>query len=290
MESVGVLPEMMKSKHYITALLFGAMVLTSCARHEPTRPVAFDKPNVPLLRKIALAAIAKRVPSVPHDRLKYEHAMYRLYRDHMFKQTNEMFSVEFEVEGSMQKVERDGETVFEVKSISVRIQPDGQIDKGGVSSNATRYLSTDLNPMRTRGSIGSPVWGDPFYPVSLDTSLSKPDRGQIEPIALRAIARFLPAIPTDDLEFDSLFYFHGDHSGSTGELSACSITFWQTSTIQERKTKTEVALSGQQLTVQIQPDGSVREKGVQRSPIGLTMNRQTIEDIERKRQNKTNGE
>ncbi|NQU39154.1 MAG: hypothetical protein HQ523_04305 [Lentisphaerae bacterium] len=281
---------MMKSKHYIAASLFGAMALTSCTRHEATRPVDFDKPDVSLLQKIALAAIAKRVPTITHDRLKHEHAMYQIYRDHMFKQTNEMLSVEFGVEDSMQEVERDGETVFEVQSISVTIQPDGQIDKGGVSSNATRYLTADLNPMRTRGSIGSPVWGDPFYPVLLDTPLSKPDRGQIESIALRAIARFLPAIPTDDLEFDSLSYFHGHHSGSTGELSACSITFWQTSTIQERKTKTEVALSGQQVTVQIQPDGSVREKGVQRSPIGLTMNRQTIEDIERKRQNKTNGE
>jgi len=277
----------MKQTCNTVALLLAIMTFASCARQEATRPVETQKPNVPILRQIALAAIARRVPSVQHDRLEYEHTLYQLYRDHMFKQTNEMFFVEFAVRNSLREVERDGENVFEVDSISVRVQPDGGIDKGGVSSNVTRYLTADLDLMRNRGRHGSPVCGEPFHPVPLDSPLPKPDRMQIESIALHAISRFLPAVNTDDLEFDGLLYFNGHHSGSTGAITAFSITFWQTSTIQERQTKTRVILEGQQVTVRIEPDGSVRRAGVNLSPLKFMMNRQSIQEIGRRRKNRS---
>lgn len=153
----------------IAVLFVGALTIVSCAKHEATLPVHIDTADVPLLREISLAAIAERIPSMSHDRLKYEHTTYHLYRDHFVEGTNEMFSVEFRVVDSMREVERDGENVFEVDSISAEIQPDGRIDDGGVGSNTTRYLTADLNPLQARGSTTSPVWGDPFYPVTLES-------------------------------------------------------------------------------------------------------------------------
>ena len=266
-----------------TPFLFCVVILVSCTKQEATRPVDIQKPDVPLLREIALAAIANRAPSLQRDRLEYDHTLYSLYRDHMFQETNEVFSVEFTVKTSPRKVRRDGEDVFEADSVSVTIQPDGQVDKGGVSSNVTRYLTADLDPTKYRGGRGVPIRGPPFFPVPLDKPLPKPTRAQVESIALGAISRFLPSIKAEHLEFDSLSFFQGTLPGATGIVSSYSITFWLANTVQERKTRTSVTIEGQEVAVQIQPDGRIREQDVRKQPLKFTLNRQALEEVEAKR-------
>ena len=72
--------ETMRPKAKIAVILLGSIMLQSCAKHEAPRPVHIDAPDLALLREIALTAIAERMPSMPHDRLKYEHTMMKLKR------------------------------------------------------------------------------------------------------------------------------------------------------------------------------------------------------------------
>jgi hypothetical protein len=251
-----------------------------CSSKDTTRPVKITALDKALLLDIAQKAISARLPSIKVEDLEPRCFMYTCYRDRMFSRTNELFEVRFRVKGTRQ-VEKDDGTAFEADEISVAIEPDGRIGPEGVRKVVVTYGTPDLSLLSREGSSGTPVRGEPFYPVKLNAAPAKPDRQQVEGIAVQAISKFRPAMDARGLQLDQLSFFDLTSSEDSLAESCYLVTYWNTNSLKVTAAASKIILDGEQVTVRIAANGQVRREGVSTQPLRFACNRAMLEEWRR---------
>ena len=189
--------------HVVIAVigLFGAgCVDQSGIEHDaPTRSFVLDEH---LLMEISREAIAARLPDVPYDDLEVRDIRY----EWLAGEEDELYWVRYRVRSSKRRVEEGGETLYAIDYVSVNIQPNGQIPRAGVSMQTDTYRAEDENLSSRVSFEFSPVFGEPFTPVPLNSRLPYPDRDHLERIALQAIRDYQPNIDADNLVLRSVSF------------------------------------------------------------------------------------
>lgn len=263
------------------ARLAMVLLLAGCARKEAVVPAPLASVDKVLLLDIAQKAISARLASIPVENREPRVFLYTCYRDRASERTREMFEVRFRVKGSKRQVEKDGETVFQADEISVAIEPDGLIETGGVRKVVATYVSPDLSMLSRMESENSPIWGTPFRPVPGNTPLPRPDRSQVEGLAVQAIAKFIPAVDTRALQFDQLSFFDVVDPESSFTNACYLVTYWNTNSLKIAATGSKVTIDGEQVTVRMAADGQVGRDGVSVQPLHFVCNREMLEEWRR---------
>jgi len=249
-----------------------------CSNQDATRPVKITALDKALLVEIAHKAISERLPAVPLENLEQRSLIYTCYRDRIFSRTNELFEVRFRIRNSKREVERNGETAFEADEISVAIEPDGKIGSEGVRKIVASYAMPDLGPLSGEGSSSVPVPGVPFYPVTKGRPLPKPDCEQVEGVAVRAIAKFLPTMDIRGLQLDQLSFFDVMNPDSRLADSCYLVTYWNANSLRMVTTAAKVVIDGEQITVRVAVNGQVHRDGVSAQPLHFTCSRAMLEE------------
>lgn len=255
------------------AVLLG-FLLSGCSKPIPVHFPPPAAPNHGLLVRIAKEAIRTRLPSVRQEDLELRHLDYDYHLDDLTNAATEEFDVTFRVMGSKRKTQEGGTTIFEVDSVDVTVELDGRIGKGGVNSGIEKFRSPDLKLNSSFSSTGKPIWGEPFYPVKLDTPLPKPDLVQLKKIGISAVSLYFPQIAAKDLELRraSFDYMSSPEDGVQSE--GFWVYFWIKPSLRITETETETKIAVDEITVFISPTGEVRRENVLKSPSGGTYYKQ----------------
>jgi hypothetical protein len=174
------------------------------------------------------------------------------------------------VKGSKRQDEEDGATIFEVDSVDVTIELDGRIGKGGVSRQIETFRSADLKSSSSLSCKCGPIWGEPFYPVKLNTPLRKSDRAGLREIAVKAVSRFLPTVKAKELVLRSASFDYLSNPEDGIESEGFWVHFWIKRSVRISETKTETKIDRDEITVFIKPTGEVDRDGVTKSPASGT--------------------
>jgi len=261
-----------------------ALLGVGCSRKEAPPRVIIAGPDKVQLLDIARQAVAARAPSVAAADLEPRYLMYTCYRDRLVGATNELFEVRFRIKSSRREVETEGERVIQVDDISVLVEPDGKIGTAGVSRVISTYASPDVSLESRLGSESSPIVGEAFYPYPAGAAagpLARPNRPQIEDLALQAISKSLPALHIRGLQFDQLSFFDITDSSSSVTGSCYLVTYWNTNSLKVAATASRVTIDGEQVTVRMGADGGVQRDGVAARPFHFICSRAMLQEWRR---------
>ena len=252
--------------------------VSGCSKvpEDPTPPENVTIPDKQLLMNISRQAIARQLPDISFTNLELRDISYSWSSGDLIQYTNERFSVDFRVKNSKRKTDEDGEGEFRIDGVRINVETDGQIARGGVSKTIETYRSNNEGMSSLISSQGGPIWGEPFYPVKLNSPLPRPDRSDLLRISLRAIHRFLPSVNTNDLVVLNASFYDINRPEDKVKYVSFGTTFWLRSSIRTNITKHEVILDREEVTVQISTNGQVSAKEVHKSEGSTRYNRDAL--------------
>ncbi len=242
----------------------------------PTPPENVTIPDKQLLVNISRQALARRLPDISFTNMDLRNISYSWYIGDLDLYTNEQFSVDFRVKNSKRKTDEDGESEFRIDGVTINVETDGRIARGGVSKTIETYRSNNEGMSNLISSQGGPIWGEPFYPVKINSPLPCPNSSDLIRISLRAIHRFMPTVNTNDLIIRNASFHDINHPEDKVKYVGFGTIFWLRGSIRTNITEHEVIIDREEVTVQISTNGQVSAKGVHKSEGSTRYNRDAL--------------